>query len=210
MCYTHTLYFTACGCYSKPQIYGEPCIRAVKGAGLSSLGCWDKIDYGIDSVEEACRRCRRMSLSSSSDQRRLSDTTTLADSRRPSDASLAFPTSAKVEAQDEVRGDTPDGRRTALLTPPGANIKRVASTISFSSASSTASSASRSDQAKGLLNRLPSNIPTIKRCPSGVSLSDNYAVISKKPKEAVENMHWRAYKSGLFKDSFVVESASRS
>ena len=206
MCYTHTLYYTACGCYSKPQIYGEPCIRAVKGQGLSSRGCWDTIDYGLDSVDEACRRCQRTSLSSSSDDRRLSDTTTLEDSRRPSDASS---TSSNSEAQDEVRGGPSDCPRTAPLTPPGAMIKRPPSTSSLSSISSAASSASPSERARCLLICLPTNIPTIKRCPSGVSLSDNYAEISQsaKAREGADNSHWRAYNSGLFMDGCVVSSA---
>ena len=217
MCYNHTLYFTACGCYSKPQIYGEPCIRAVKGRGLSSRGCWDTIDYGVDSVDEACRRCQRLDFRSgsavdivSSHARHLSDATTLLESRRSSNTSAISSTSTDVEAQDKVRGTTADCRSTALLTPPGATIKRVTSTSSFSSALSTASSASSSDQARSLLNCFPSNIPTIERCPSGVSLSDDYAEISKstKPQEGAENMHWRAYNSDLFKSSLGLEAAS--
>lgn len=215
MCYTHTVYFAVCGCYSKPQIYGEPCIRAAKGSGLSTSGCWDTVDYGIDSVDEACRRHQdlgsrtngTMSISQASIGSE-SVMTTFFNSRRSSDISTMSTAAPKLEAisADTVR-ISDRGRASSQLTPypesaSNADIKRITSTSSFGSMSSH-SSASSSDHAQSLLSCLPRNIHKVKRNTSGVLLVDKGADSNEEAELAAcaQNMHWRAYNSGLYGDT---------
>ncbi|KAK6381810.1 hypothetical protein LTR65_010998 [Meristemomyces frigidus] len=49
MCYTQTLYHSACAHYGRPSIQGEPCIRASTQLGYTG-GCDDTTDLGVASV----------------------------------------------------------------------------------------------------------------------------------------------------------------
>jgi hypothetical protein len=69
MCYKETLYYGKCGCYSKPQFVGEPCIRVQVNPTLRSTGCWDVGDMGVKSLNKMCRKCEvAESLSNGSDR----------------------------------------------------------------------------------------------------------------------------------------------
>lgn len=57
MCYKETLYYGKCGCYSKPQFVGQPCIRVEVDTNLRSTGCWDVIDMGVQSLNTMCSKC---------------------------------------------------------------------------------------------------------------------------------------------------------
>lgn len=58
MCYTNTLYHTACGCWGRPALHGEPCIRATTQLGYTA-GCDDTIDLGVETVGTMCAKCRK-------------------------------------------------------------------------------------------------------------------------------------------------------
>lgn len=204
MCYLHTLYH-ACGCYGRKTIYGEPCIRAVMGAGLSN-GCWDTIDMGVDNDDKPCPRCqkgskaRANSTSGSFDSGYASDddsATTLVDSRRGSAALSASTATSKVsrEAVEKV-SCTDNNARAPLLTPRAAPyasraaVKRIRSAHSFGSVAPV-SRATSADHARSLMSCLPSDIPGIRRNASGVGLAVDWQ--PKVVREGMENMHWRAY-----------------
>ncbi|KAK4539457.1 hypothetical protein LTR36_010934 [Oleoguttula mirabilis] len=61
MCYTQTLYHSACAHYGRPSIQGEPCIRASTQLGYTG-GCDDTTDLGVASVGTVCAKCRRAEL----------------------------------------------------------------------------------------------------------------------------------------------------
>jgi hypothetical protein len=59
MCYISTTYYLECGCYGKPAVLGEPCVRATPQHGLNTSSCSDKVDMGVDSVKKVCPKCLR-------------------------------------------------------------------------------------------------------------------------------------------------------
>lgn len=96
MCYKETLYHGKCGCYSKPQFVGEPCIRVAVDASLRSTGCWDVLDLGVKSTNTTCRRCEVAESLAESRQAVMSSSSSSASSsswseRRSSVASSTSP-----------------------------------------------------------------------------------------------------------------------
>jgi hypothetical protein len=209
MCGIHTIYHTLCGCYSKPKIYGEPCIRAVKGAGLSN-GCWHKDDLGVDSEDSVCRRClspgsRSGSLSStfsfSFGSGYESDASSLAGSRRVSDAesvSSATTVAERVGGQEEVSFKMlAEEEGSVWLTvraghDTAGTLKRVDSTNSFSSISTMISAWTSAEHAQILKDCLPEKIHTTTRNASGVAIS-YWKIGPGVERGEGENMHWRMY-----------------
>ena len=208
MCNIHTIYHTLCGCYSKPRMYDEPCIRAVKGAGLSR-GCWHKTDMGVTSEDSVCRRCLGLSSRSGSfcsgfsfgsgcetDVASLSGET-LVESKRASEVSSvdSATTLAEQEGEEEVRaGMFAEGEGSVCLTVPDAvgSLKRVESMSSFESTSTTISAFTAAECARSLISCLPEKIRPITRNESGVAVS-YWKLKSRKVEGEDENLHWRMY-----------------
>lgn len=199
MCGIHTIYHTLCGCYGKPQIYGAPCIRAIKGAGLSN-GCWDRQDLGVDSEESVCRRCLGVASRGSSFSSVATSLTglTLVGSRRPSEVeSLSSTTTVAEEAVKVRSGLLHREVSSPWLTVPAERdtarrLKRVDSTSSFISTSTMISAATTADYARNLRACLPEKIRSIVRNDSGIAIS-HWKVEAAGELVECENLHWRMY-----------------
>lgn len=177
MCYTHTLYHTQCGCYSKPQFFdGSPCIRATSQLGLSTHGCWDVVDMGIDSVDTMCSLCASASACDAADTAVAS-----VEAMQPSESTSL---SSSGEGEDQKGAHLPGMHNSAqkLLLVIVTDIDPDTNTIPYnthSKARSTTTTCSRSsprsrkssvDNSRDLLRSLPRVIPRVKRSEYGKGL----------------------------------------
>ena len=200
MCCTHTIFHSACGHFSKAQIFGEPCIRAASSQGYSS-GCWDTTDMGTDSEDTLCRSCMMpRSRSSSFSSTYSADASSFREAATSSmtDVStlFSFPhvetistDCAVVDGEGKYGSGIGVKRKTAkfLTVPAGEStsheIMRRDSAINIpspiwstssrrSSTSSSMSVKSTSDCARELRAQLPNNVHscTVVRNESGIGV----------------------------------------
>lgn len=84
MCYRTTLYHVRCGCYAKPSL--DLCIRATSSPGLTSTGCWDVVDLGVESSQTMCARHKFAAAAAGAFSRPASPSSISSDSESTSES----------------------------------------------------------------------------------------------------------------------------
>ena len=170
MCSISTTYHSLCGCYGKPTVAGELCIRALSQPGLSR-GCWDKMDLGIETVETACPTCMRASSRSDGSSRIGMASGVRGVLRKDSDVSMGS-TSSSTSSTRSARSTASDASRVLSFLPDSVTARRKPLPRSDSAVSVASVQSGKSGRS---------------------STSENEMVGLEARAQRTKNLHWRMF-----------------